>query len=83
MDFIKLFIHYIEKSVSWLFLLIVYVYRLTLSPLFGSQCRFHPTCSVYAIEALKTKELHKALFLILKRLSKCNPLHNGGYDPVK
>ncbi|MCH7762215.1 MAG: membrane protein insertion efficiency factor YidD [Candidatus Marinimicrobia bacterium] len=72
-----------DRAVAWFLLLAVYLYRQTLSPIFGNQCRFHPTCSVYAVEALKTKKVFKALFLILKRISKCHPLHSGGYDPVK
>ncbi|HJL74368.1 MAG: membrane protein insertion efficiency factor YidD [Candidatus Marinimicrobia bacterium] len=62
---------------------LIYVYKFTLSPIFGSQCRFHPTCSTYALQALKTKTFLRACLLIVKRLSKCHPLHSGGFDPVK
>ncbi|MFQ6677433.1 MAG: membrane protein insertion efficiency factor YidD [Fidelibacterota bacterium] len=75
--------HYIDLAFSWVLVLIITMYRAILSPLFGNRCRFHPTCSAYAIEALKTKNLFNALFLITKRLTKCHPFHRGGFDPVK
>tara|TARA_B100001142_G_scaffold82719_1_gene83782 strand:- start:1071 stop:1226 length:156 start_codon:yes stop_codon:yes gene_type:complete len=49
----------------------------------GPTCRFHPTCSNYAIEALKTKPLFEAFYLISARVLRCNPLFDGGEDPVK
>lgn len=61
---------------------IIRAYRYFLSPLLGNHCRFHPTCSSYALEAL---ELHGALrgsWLTLTRLLRCHPLHDGGLDPV-
>jgi hypothetical protein len=83
MKILKQLFYYIDRAVAWFLLLGVYLYRLMLSPILGNQCRFHPTCSVYAIEALKTKNVLNALFLIIKRLTKCHPFHGGGYDPVK
>lgn len=58
------------------------VYRYVLSPFVGQHCRFTPTCSEYATEAI---ELHGALkggWLTLRRLSRCHPFHTGGFDPV-
>ena len=66
-----------------LFVYLVKGYRLFLSPVFGKQCRFYPTCSQYALDALKTKTFINSLKLILIRISKCHPLNDGGYDPVK
>ncbi len=83
MQLLKTILNFLDRTVAWILLLAVYLYRLTLSPIFGNQCRFHPTCSVYAVEALKTKNIISALYLIVKRISKCHPLHSGGYDPVK
>jgi len=58
------------------------IYRAFISPLLGPRCRFVPTCSQYAIEAI---QLHGALngsYLTFKRLMRCHPLHAGGFDPV-
>ena len=67
-----------------LFLLIgaIKIYKLFLSPLLPSSCRFYPTCSSYAIAALKKHGIAKGLFLATKRVLRCNPFCNGGYDPV-
>ena len=45
-------------------------------------CRFHPTCSAYALEAIEKHGIFKGSWLALKRLAKCHPFHKGGYDPV-
>ena len=57
-------------------------YQITLSPLLGSNCRFHPTCSQYMIEAINLHGVFKGLSLGFKRISKCHPLGPKGYDPV-
>ncbi|MBT3829508.1 MAG: membrane protein insertion efficiency factor YidD [Candidatus Marinimicrobia bacterium] len=57
-------------------------YKKGLSPLLGSHCRFAPSCSDFALTALKTKPLPTASFLILQRIARCHPFHSGGYDPV-
>ena len=57
-------------------------YQLILSPLFGPSCRFQPTCSTYAIEALKKHGVIQGLWLTIKRLVKCNPWGGQGFDPV-
>ena len=58
------------------------VYQLTLSPLIGGQCRFYPTCSHYAIEAIRTHGAWRGTALAVKRLAKCHPFHPGGVDFV-
>lgn len=58
------------------------LYRLVLSPWVGSNCRFTPTCSAYALEALEKHGTLKGLALTLKRISKCNPLGGSGIDNV-
>ena len=61
---------------------LVRLYRLFLSPFVGQHCRFTPTCSVYAIEALQTHGAIKGSYLAAHRLSRCHPWCEGGYDPV-
>ena len=61
---------------------VVRAYQWVLSPLMGSQCRFQPTCSHYAIEALQTHGAWRGSWLALKRIGRCHPWHPGGYDPV-
>jgi len=67
--------------VSKMLSLLVRGYRYAISPFLGMHCRFHPSCSAYALEAL---ERHGARggWLALKRLARCHPWHPGGHDPV-
>lgn len=58
------------------------VYRRWISPLKGPTCRFRPTCSEYAIEALQRHGLVRGGWLAVRRLARCHPFHPGGYDPV-
>lgn len=64
------------------FIAIIRVYQICISPLLGPHCRFTPTCSQYAIEAINLHGIIKGTFLSIKRISKCHPFHDGGYDPV-
>ncbi len=57
-------------------------YRYAVSPLLGNHCRFHPSCSSFAIEALQTHGTVKGMWLTAKRLGRCHPWCEGGYDPV-
>lgn len=58
------------------------VYQRVLSPLLPNRCRFHPTCSHYAVEAIEKHGAVRGVWLAIKRILKCHPLHPGGYDPV-
>lgn len=62
--------------------LLVQGYRYTLSPLLGPRCRFTPTCSEYALDALGRHGAARGLWLTVRRLARCHPWHPGGYDPV-
>lgn len=61
---------------------LVRAYQVTLSPLIGGRCRFHPTCSRYAVEALQTHGPLRGSWLTIRRLLRCHPFGGSGYDPV-
>ena len=63
-------------------LLLIRAYQLIASPLLGNRCRFHPSCSDYAIEALRRHGLLKGSWLAVRRVGSCHPWHAGGFDPV-
>lgn len=65
-----------------LLLLPIRFYQYAISPMMASHCRYHPTCSQYAVEAISTHGGLKGIFLTTKRLSRCHPWAEGGYDPV-
>jgi len=67
---------------KWLALKSIRFYKRFISPMLPSACRFEPTCSVYTYEAIETHGLLKGMWLGIKRISRCHPLHPGGYDPV-
>lgn len=60
----------------------VLLYRATFSPIVGMNCRYHPTCSAYALEALEKHGALKGGWLTLRRIARCHPLGGYGYDPV-
>lgn len=60
----------------------VRLYQMLISPLLPPGCRFHPTCSAYALEAIQRHGSIRGLWLALRRLAKCHPFHPGGFDPV-
>lgn len=60
----------------------VRAYQWTLRPLIGANCRFEPSCSEYAVEALRRHGAGRGAFLAGKRILRCNPWHPGGFDPV-
>lgn len=67
---------------SRLLMFCIHLYRRLLSPVLPPSCRFHPTCSAYALEAIRRYGAFKGSFLSLRRVLKCHPWHPGGYDPV-
>lgn len=72
----------VSRLPSQALILLVRAYQVTLSPLFGDCCRFHPSCSAYMIEALKTHGAAKGTLLGLWRVLRCHPFGAHGYDPV-
>ena len=63
-------------------LLLIRFYRAAISPLFPPSCRYVPTCSAYAMEAIEQYGAWKGGWLACKRILRCHPFHKGGYDPV-
>ena len=71
-----------RKAIEFIVLLPVYVYRACISPLIPPRCRYTPTCSQYAIEAVKKHGVFKGGWLAVKRILRCHPWGGCGYDPV-
>ncbi len=72
----------VGRVLAWPLLGLVKLYRITISPLLGANCRYQPTCSAYAIEALKTHGAFRGSALAAKRIARCHPWGGHGYDPV-
>ncbi|MBQ4347355.1 MAG: membrane protein insertion efficiency factor YidD [Firmicutes bacterium] len=65
-----------------IFLLLIKFYQNFISPMTGPHCRYYPTCSAYAMEAIEKYGALKGGFMGIKRILRCNPFFKGGYDPV-
>lgn len=61
---------------------LIWLYRITLGPLVGGQCRYYPTCSQYGLDALREHGAIRGSWLTARRLARCHPFVKGGYDPV-
>ena len=61
---------------------LIRAYQICLSPLLGSHCRFHPSCSQYTLEAIRKYGAFKGMWLGMRRIGRCHPFTDGGYDPV-
>lgn len=70
------------RILSYPLILLIRFYQYVISPAIGPKCRFTPTCSQYAVEALKKHGLIKGLGLAMKRVARCHPGGGSGYDPV-
>lgn len=75
-------IRWISQLLKYLFLIPVYFYKYAISPLTPASCRHVPTCSEYAVRAIKIHGALKGSWLAIKRLSRCHPWGTSGYDPV-
>ncbi|MBU0701869.1 membrane protein insertion efficiency factor YidD [bacterium] len=69
----------VKKSFLWL----IRIYRHFFSPLFPPTCRFFPTCSQYAYDAISVHGAWKGLWKSIRRILRCHPFHHGGYDPAE
>jgi putative membrane protein insertion efficiency factor len=74
--------HWIKQALIFPFVLLIKVYQYIISPVLGPKCRFTPTCSHYAKEALEKHGLFKGGWLAVKRITRCRPGGGQGYDPV-
>ena len=72
----------LNKVITFPLIILIRGYQLIVSPILGSNCRFMPTCSEYAIESFKSYGLIKGFFLTIKRIGKCHPWGSHGYDPI-
>jgi hypothetical protein len=72
----------VRRLPSWCALAAIHAYRLAVSPALAPACRFHPSCSTYASEAIARHGLRAGAGLALRRLARCHPFRPGGYDPV-
>ena len=73
---------WILRVASLPFIALIKLYQLIISPILGPKCRFTPTCSNYALEALRKYGIFKGTWLTVKRISRCHPFGGHGYDPV-
>jgi putative membrane protein insertion efficiency factor len=71
-----------DLLMRWLLIQLVLLYRVSLGPFFGGHCRFHPTCSQYAIDAIQKHGAVRGGWLTVKRLLRCHPWGGRGYDPA-
>ncbi|MDR0969638.1 MAG: membrane protein insertion efficiency factor YidD [Lentimicrobiaceae bacterium] len=73
---------FLKKIPTEVLVFFIRIYQYTLSPFLGRSCRYVPTCSTYAIEALRKHGFFRGSWLLVKRIVSCNPWGGSGYDPV-
>ena len=72
----------LEGMMRWVLITLVRGYQVVLSPLLPAACRYYPSCSAYAVEALEKHGARRGAWLAAKRIARCHPFRPGGYDPV-
>ncbi len=72
----------LRNWLSWLFIAMVQTYQLCISPILGPKCRFQPSCSQYVIDAIRKYGPARGLWRGTKRICRCHPWNEGGYDPA-
>jgi len=75
-------LHLVGRAVQLVLVGLLRTYRFAISPLYGQVCRYHPTCSAYALEAVSSHGAARGSWLALRRILRCHPWALGGYDPV-
>lgn len=71
-----------EQMMRWVLIALVRGYQVVLSPLLPAACRYYPSCSAYAVEAIEKHGARRGAWLAAKRIMRCHPFRPGGYDPV-
>jgi putative membrane protein insertion efficiency factor len=79
MKALRIFLFYLF---GWPLILLIRIYQWVISPIIGPKCRYQPTCSHYAVEALKKHGPFKGCWLALRRIASCHPWGGSGWDPV-
>ena len=74
--------HAVSHAIAQCFLALIWVYQKCISPWLGANCRYNPTCSAYACQAIRKYGPFRGSWLAMKRIARCHPGHPGGYDPV-
>ena len=72
----------ITRTLSKTFIFLIRAYQFLISPLLGNCCRFHPSCSRYTVEALQAHGSFLGSYYAMRRILRCHPWHEGGYDPI-
>ena len=75
-------VHVVGQAARWSATALIRVYQLFVSPLFPASCRYTPTCSAYAVEAIERHGVFRGSWLGAKRIARCHPFRPGGHDPV-
>ena len=75
----RIFLFYL---IGWPLILLIRIYQWVISPIIGPKCRYQPTCSHYAVEALKKHGPIKGFWLAVRRIARCHPWGGSGWDPV-
>ena len=71
-----------RSPAAWILIALLTGYRRLVSPMLGARCRFYPSCSAYALEAVQVHGAGRGSWLAVRRLGRCHPFHPGGMDPV-
>ncbi|KDR96379.1 hypothetical protein SAMN02745945_02461 [Peptoclostridium litorale DSM 5388] len=77
-----IYVNGIKRLAAVIIIFVIRIYQKLISPLLGKNCRFYPTCSEYSVLAIKKYGPFKGSYIAVKRILRCNPFNEGGYDPL-